>query len=266
MKITDELWKMLLEYGPKILGAILVLVIGFYLTTLIINIVGKALDKSKLNISLHSFIKSIINFLLKAIIIITALNLIGIPMTTFIAVLSAAGLAVGLALKDSLSNFAGGVLILSFNYFNVGDFIEAQGYMGTVKEIKLLYTVINSPDNKRIIIPNGELSNAKITNFSYEKTRRVDMMFGISYDNDIAFSKSVLEKVVNNHPLILGEPLPVIRVSKHSESSIDFDVKVWCNSENYWAVYYDLNEQVKMAFDENNILIPFPQIDVHLNN
>ncbi|WZL72331.1 mechanosensitive ion channel [Clostridiaceae bacterium 35-E11] len=265
MNLQQQVSIFVMAYGPKLMGAVILLIVGLWAVKGIIKILDNALKKSKVDASLHTFIKSVSSFVLKIVVLITAAATLGIPMTTFIAILSAAGLAIGLALKDSLSNFAGGILILTFRPFNVGDFIEAQGHMGTVKEIHLLYTYLNTPDNKRVVIPNGELSNARVVNFSAEKTRRIDLIFGIGYEEDITKAKEVLTRLVMNHPLTLKDPEPVVRVTEHAASSINFAVKVWCQSEHYWAIYYDLHEQVKMVFDQEGINIPFPQMDVHLH-
>lgn len=262
--LKKKLLDLILEYGPKLIGAILMLVVGFGVVNVIIGMLENTLNKSKIDKSLHSFIKSVSSFILKAVVVIISATVLGIPMTTFIAILSAAGLAVGLALKDSLSNFAGGILILIFRPFNVGDFIDAQGYMGTVKEIQLLYTSLNTTDNRRITIPNGELANGKIVNFSVEDTRRIDLVFSVSYNSDIRKVKDVLTRIIAEHPLTFKDPDPTVRPMAYAENSIDFAVRVWCKREDYWNIYYDLHEQVKVAFDEAGIEIPFPQRDVNL--
>lgn len=264
MNLQEKLMELMAEYAPKIVGALIILMIGFKIVKVLIRMLDKALNKSKVDMSLHSFIKSVASFILKIAVIITAATILDIPMTTFIAVLSAAGLAIGLALKDSLSNFAGGVLILTFRPFNVDDFIETGGYMGTVKEIQILYTYLTTIDNRRVVIPNGELANAKIVNFSVEDTRRVDLTFGVGYKDDILKVKDILNKIMSEHPLILKDPQPVVRVTEYAESAVKFIVKVWCKKEDYWDIYYDLHEQVKVTFDKEGISIPFPQRDVHI--
>lgn len=262
--LKERLMDAAVLYGPRFIGTIIILIVGFWAVKGISHMLDNTLKKSKVDVSLYSFIKSVSSFVLKIIVLITAAALLGIPMTTFIAMLSAAGLAIGLALKDSLANFAGGILILTFRPFNVGDFIESQGYMGTVKEIQLLYTYLNTPDNRRVMIPNGELANAKIVNFSVEATRRIDLVFGVGYHDDIMKVKEILHSIIESHTLILKEPEPMIRVDKHGESSINFVVRVWCKRENYWDIYHDLQEQVKLVFDEEGITIPLPQRDVHV--
>lgn len=264
MNLKEKAYNLIIEHGPSLIGAILIVLVGLIVVKGIERILKRALSKSKLDVSIHSFIKSLTVIALKIIVVITALAMLGVQTTTFIAVLSAAGLAIGLALKDSLSNFAGGILLLTFRPFSVGDFIETQGYMGTVKEVQLLYTYINTIDNRRVMIPNGELANAKIINYSIEENRRVDLVFGVSYEDDIIKVKEVLNTIIKNHPLIIMEPEPLVRVIEHADSSINFTVKVWCKKENYWDIYYDLNEQVKITFDQEGISIPFPQNDIHL--
>lgn len=265
-QIKEKSLALLIDYGFKLVGALLILVIGFGIANMIIRMLDKTLTRGKIDMSLHSFIKSVSSFSLKAIVVIIASTMIGILPTTFIAVLSAAGLAIGLALRDSLSNFAGGVLILIFRPFNVGDFIDIGGYSGTVKEIQLLYTSLNTSDNRRITIPNGELANGKIINYSVEDTRRLDLIFGVSYDDDIEEVKQVLRKVITAHSLTFKDPDPVIRVMTYQDSYVDFTIKVWCKREDYWTLYYDLHEQIKEAFDKEGISIPFPQTDINVYN
>lgn len=262
--LKQRAWELVLEYGPKFIAAILMLIIGFALINIVINGFDKTLNRHKIDQSLHSFIKSVSSVMLKIMVVIIAANIIGIPPATFIAILSAAGLAVGLALKDSLANFAGGILILIFRPFSVGDFIDLEGSMGTVKEIQLLYTSLNTPDNRRITIPNSQLANGRIINFSKEKTRRLDLVFSVSYEDDIKVVKDVLTKLILSHPLIFKEPQPIIRAMTYGDHSIDFTIKVWCLGGDYWNIYYDLHEQVKGAFKEAGISIPFPQRDIHL--
>ncbi len=262
--VKEQALVLLVRYGFKLVGALLLLIIGFAIVNLVIRTLDKTLTKGRIDRSLHSFIKSVSSFGLKAVVVIVAATIIDIPPTAFIAILSAAGLAIGLALRDSLANFAGGVLILIFRPFNVGDFIDIGGYSGTVKDIQLLYTALNTTDNRRITIPNGELANGKIINYSVEDRRRIDLVFGVSYDDDIEEVKEILTRIVAAHPLTIKEPEPTIRVAAYQESSIDFTVKVWCKREDYWTIYYDLQEQVKITFDKENISIPFPQIDINI--
>lgn len=261
---SDQAIQLAMTYGPQLLMAIITLVIGLWIIKFIVRIADKAMTRAKLELSLQRFLASFIGIILKVLLIISVASMVGIATTSFIAILGAAGLAVGLALQGSLANFAGGVLILLFKPFKVGDFIDAQGYMGTVHAIQIFNTILKTPDNKTIIIPNGPLSNGSMTNFSTEPTRRVDMTFGIGYEDDIAKAKSVLNRLVTEESRVLKEPAFQIVVGELGESSVNFTVRVWCNASDYWGIYFDMQEKVKYAFDKEGISIPFPQRDVHL--
>ena len=254
------------EYSPKIIGGIIVLLIGLWITKLITKSVGKALAKSKLDQSLVPFLKSLINIILKILIIITVMGMIGIQMTSFIAIIGAAGLAVGLALAGTLQNFAGGVIILILKPFKVGDFIEAQGFSGTVKEISIFATMLNTGDKKLIIIPNGPLSTGSLTNFSTEPQRRVDWKFGMAYGDDVENFKKAINDFFAEDTRILKEPASFIGLSELGDSSVNFAVKAWVNSADYWGVFYDINEKVYKKFGDYKLNIPFPQMDVHLHD
>lgn len=254
-----------LEFGPRLLGSIVLLVVGLWVIKFLVKIIDRSLEKSKTDQSLHSFIISLSRFGLKIILYITVAATLGVKETSLITALGAAGLAIGLALQGSLANFAGGVLILAFRPFNVGDYIEAQGVGGTVKEIQILYTVLLTSDNKKIVIPNGELSNHSVVNYSAQDTRRLDFVFGVSYNSDILKVKEILTNIAKNHPMVLTEPAWVIGVSELGDKSINFDVKLWCKSTDYWNLYYDFREKVKLEFDKENISIPYPQMDVHIH-
>lgn len=191
--------------------------------------------------------------------------MLGVEMTSFVAILAAAGLAVGMALSGTLQNFAGGVMLIIFKPFKVGDVIDAQGYIGSVKEIQIFNTILKTPDNKTIIIPNGGLATSSMTNFSTEATRRVDFTFGIGYDDDIDKSRAVIEGLIKADSRIFTDPAPVIVVSELADSSVNFTVRVWANSGDYWGIFFDLTEQVKKAFDKEGISIPYPQTDVHVH-
>ena len=253
-------------FAPKIVAAILVLVFGFWFVKIIINFSDKNLKKRNVDTSLRQFFKSFFSIGLKVLVIITAISMLGVEMTSFVAILAAAGFAVGLALQGGLANFAGGVLILLFKPFKVGDFIEAQGLMGTVNRIQIFHTILKTPDNKTVIIPNGQLSNNALTNFSTEKTRRVDFTFGIGYGDDIKKARKVIESLIKKDKRVLKEPNYNIFVKELGDSSVDFSVRVWVKGEDYWPFYFDMQENVKLAFDENKISIPFPQRDIHIHN
>ena len=260
----DKAIGLVMEYGPKLILAILVLIIGLWIIKGIKKLVNKAMVKGKVEISLQRFLISLIAVGLKVLLLISVASMVGIATTSFIAMLGAATFAVGMALQGSLSNFAGGVLILLLKPFKVGDAIEAQGFVGKVHEIQIFNTLVKTFDNKMIYIPNGNLSNGNITNYSQEPIRRVDMTFGISYGDDIKKAKDILTRLVNADTRILKDPAPLIAVSNLGDSSVDFAVKVWCDTAEYWNIYFDMQENVKLTFDQENISIPFPQTDVHL--
>ncbi|MAG75812.1 MAG: mechanosensitive ion channel protein [Colwelliaceae bacterium] len=256
--------EMALGFGTKLLLAIIVWIIGAWIIRRIVNLVDLAMTKKKVEVTLHQFLLSFINILFKAILIIIFASMIGVETASLIAMLGAAGLAVGLALQGSLANFAGGILILFFKPFKAGDVIDAQGYVGTVQEIQIFNTILRTLDNQRVIIPNGLLSNGCVKNLFIEKTRRVDMTFGISYGDDVLAAKAVLQEVMDADDRVLKEPSVDIFVSAHADSSVNFVVRPWVDSNNYWPVYFDTHERVKIAFDKAGITIPFPQRDVHI--
>ena len=245
------------------LGA-LILLAGYLVIRILCHIIRKALQKSKLDEALHAFILNCIRVVLWILVILTALSSLGIPIPAFLTALGAAGVAVALALKDSLSNFAGGILIILTKPFNKGDYIQETETGGQVEKIDLLYTTLMTFDNKVITIPNGKLANSTIVNYSREQNRRVDCTFSVSYHDDLGKVKDVLHAVIESNPLIFTEPSPIIGVSGQRDWSIDFDLKVWCGTQDYWDVKYYLQEQVKYAFDEADITIPFPQMEVRL--
>lgn len=254
------------EYAPKLIGGILVLFIGLWVTNLITKAVGKSLQKSNIDQSLVPFLRSITNMLLKVLVAITVMGMIGIQMTSFVAIIGAAGLAVGLALSGTLQNFAGGVVILILKPFKVGDFIEAQGYTGTVKEISIFSTMLNTPDKKLVIIPNGPLSTDALTNFSAEPLRRVDWTFGIAYGDDVENFKKALNDFIAEDSRILKDPAPFMGLSELADSSVNFTVRVWVDGPDYWGVFFDMNEKVYTKFPDYDLNIPFPQMDVHVQN
>jgi small conductance mechanosensitive channel len=262
----DKLIDIAYEYGPKLVGAIIVLILGLWITKLITRLIGRSLEKAKIDQSLVPFLKSLISTVLKILIIISVMGMVGIQMTSFIAILGAAGLAIGMALSGTLQNFAGGVMILIFKPFKVGDFIEAEGYLGTVKEINIFTTIINSVDKKLIIIPNGSLSSSSLTNFSAEPLRRVDWTYGIAYGDDVEDFKRAINDFIAEDERILKDPESFIGLSELADSSVNFAVRVWVNSGDYWDVFFNMNEKVYKRFGDYNLNIPFPQMDVHVNN
>lgn len=249
-----------LDYGLKLLYAILILIVGFYVVRLIMRLIERAMDhsKNKVDPAVRTFTLSLVNIVLKILLIVAIIGVLGVPTTTFAAVIGSAGLAVGLALQGSLSNFAGGILILVLKPFAVGDYIEGAGHSGTVKSITIFYTYLTTIDNKTIMIPNGQLSNNSIINYTRNETRRVDIVFGVGYGSDIQQVKTVIREIVDRHEMIMKDPEPFVRMGKHNESSLDFTVRVWTRTEDYWVVYFDLMESVKEAFDANGIEIPYP--------
>lgn len=253
-------------WGIKLLVAIVLLIVGIKLIGLLTKWIKKSPKLDKLDDSLRSFLGSFSKIALYIVLIITVAMILGVPATSFITILASCGVAIGLALQGSLSNFAGGIMILLFKPFKVGDYIEAGGEAGTVSEISVVYTVILTTDNKRITIPNGTLTNSVIENYSSEKTRRVDLTFTTAYDCDIEKTKKILLDVASSHPLALKDPEPFVRLSAHSDSALTYTVRIWCNNEDYWDVHFDTTENVKKAFDENGIEIPYPQMDVHVKN
>lgn len=265
-KMILEFKELALEYGPKLIGAIIVLIIGLWVVKGLTNWIGKLLTKKEVDPSLSPFLKSIINTLLKVMLVISVLGMLGIEMTSFVAILGAAGLAVGLALSGTLQNFAGGVMILIFRPFKVGDFITAQGHSGTVREIQIFNTILKTPDNKTIIIPNGGLSTSSMVNFSTEPQRRVDWTFGIGYGDDSSKAKELLRKLCDEDERILKDPEVFIALSELGDSSVNFVVRAWVNAPDYWDVFFEMNEKVYTRFEKEGLNIPFPQMDVHVHN
>jgi len=261
----DTLIDLFVVWGPKLIGAILALVIGLYVANLIAGGVGKVMEKKELDPSLRPFLKSLVGTLLKVLVVVSVLGMVGIQMTSFIAILGAAGLAVGLALSGTLQNFAGGVMILTFKPFKVGDYIEAQGHAGTVNSIQIFNTILKTPDNKTIIIPNGGLSTSSMVNYSTEPTRRVDWVFGIAYGDDIDKAKEVLLGLLTSDDRVLKDPAPFVKLGELADSSVNFTVRAWVNSADYWAVHFYMLENAYRKFGEAGLNIPFPQMDVHLD-
>ncbi len=263
-KYYDQAISLAIEYSPKLLMAIITLFVGFWLIKRVVNAVEKGLGLKQVDKPLIHFLGNFVNIGLKGLLVLSVASMIGIETTSFIAAFGAAGLAIGLALQGSLANFAGGVLILFFKPFRIGDLIEAQGHLGVVKEIQIFNTIIVSPDNKRIIIPNGAMSNGSIKNISAEGQLRVDLVVGVSYDADIKEAKTVLENILKADDRVLADPGFTVAVSELADSSVNFVVRPFVKVEHYWDVYFDVTEKAKIALDAANISIPFPQRDVHI--
>ncbi len=264
-KYADQAIELLWSKGPDFLGALVTLIIGLWVIAIITGALRRGFTKRGVDASLSPFLLSVINTLLKVMLVVSVIGMVGIEMTSFVAILGAAGLAVGLALQGTLQNFAGGVIILVLKPFKVGDFIDAAGYTGTVKEIQIFNTILKTGDNKTIIIPNGGLANSSMTNFSTEATRRVDFTFGIGYGDNSQKAREVFQKLIDEEDRILKDPAPFIALSELADSSVNFVVRVWVNSGDYWGVYFDMNEKVYNAFSKEGLNIPYPQMDVHVH-
>lgn len=253
------------EFGKTLAMALIALIIGLMVIGLIMKGISRMMEKSNVDASLRPFLTSLLSALLKIMLVISIASMIGFEMTSFIAILGAAGLAIGMALSGTLQNFAGGVMILIFKPFKVGDFIDAQGHVGSVREIQIFNTILKTPDNKTIIIPNGGLSTGSMTNFSTEATRRVDWTVGIGYGDDVDKAKEVIGKLLSEDERILQDPAVFIAVSELGDSSVNFAVRAWVNAPDYWGVFFNFNENVYKTFDKEGLNIPFPQMDVHVH-
>jgi small conductance mechanosensitive channel len=261
-ELMNQAMSLVMTYAPKVVLAIVTLIVGMWLINRFVGVLDNKLGKK--DPTLNKFLCGLIGAILKILLLISVASMVGIATTSFIAIIGAAGLAVGLALQGSLDNFAGGVLILIFKPFKVGDVIDAQGYLGSVREISILYTIVDTFDNRRIVIPNGQLANASLTNLSAYETRRCDMSFGIGYGDDIDKAKAVCKRLIEEDERALKDPEPLIVVGALGESSVDLTVRAWTKSADLWPFYWDMHEKVKKAFDAEGISIPFPQRDVHM--
>jgi small conductance mechanosensitive channel len=265
-EVLSRIYGYLAEYGLRIVAAVIIFLVGRWVARMLANLASKALLKAKMDETLARFIKDLCYVAMLTFVIIAALAKLGIQTASFIAVLGAAGLAVGLALQGSLSNFAAGVLMLIFKPIRVGDFVEAGGAKGTVKEINIFTTVLSSPDNVRIIVPNSHVMGSNISNYTVNGTRRVDMVFGVSYEDNLKQAQQVIEKVLAGEERILPDPAPLVAVSELADSSVNLVVRPWVKCSDYWPTYFDLTARIKVALEENGLTIPFPQHDVHLKN
>lgn len=263
-ELLQTFYTMSITYGPKVILAIVTLIIGLWVINKFTSTLNTNLT-SKVDATLGQFVASILSIILKMVLLISVASMIGIATTSFIAVLGAAGLAVGLALQGSLANFAGGVVILLFKPFKVGDLIEAQGYIGSVSSIQIFNTILKTGDNRVVIVPNGALSSSSMVNINQESTRRVDLSFGIGYGDDIDLAKATLNLIAQNDDRVLKDPAPMIVVAELADSSVNFTVRLWVNTSDYWGVYFAMQETVKKEFDAKGISIPFPQQDVHMH-
>jgi small conductance mechanosensitive channel len=253
------------SFGLRLIAALAIFVIGRWVARWLSRLLEKGMQKAGTDQTLVVFLRNIVYVGLMVFVILAAIGQLGVQTTSFLAVLGAAGLAVGLALQGSLANFAAGVLIIIFRPFKVGDYIEAGGVAGVVKAISIFTTTLQTPDNKVVIVPNAQVNSGTITNYSANDTRRVDMVFGVGYGDDLDKVRSVIEQVLAADERVLKDPAPLIAVSELADSSVNFNVRPWVNASDYWGVYFDTHEQIKKRFDQEGISIPFPQQDVHIH-
>ncbi len=263
--ISIGIYTALINYGMTLLLAIVALIAGLSVIRWITGALARKLEVASVDRSLNTFLIPLARVSLQVLLVISIASLLGMEMTSFIAVIGAAGLAVGLALQGSLANFAGGVLILLLRPFKVGDFIEAAGHSGTVHEIQVFHTLLNTPDNRRIIIPNAHLSNSSTINYSENPTRRLDFKFGVGYQDNTTQVREILMDVAEGHELILDDPAPTVTLGELGDSAVVFNMRVWSRREDYWAIYFAVMETVKNRFDQEGISIPYPQMDVHMD-
>jgi len=262
IKIANDI---IADYGPKVIGAILTLIIGFWVISRVVNIARKIMDKRDVDASLKPFFMSLLSIALKVMLLLSVAGMFGIQTTSFIAIFSAMAFAIGMALQGNLGHFASGVMLLLFKPFKVGDLVDVQGNIGVVEAITLFNTTLLTPENKKIFLPNGFVTGGPITNISGQGEIAVFLTFGIGYDDDIDNARSIIQQVVNNCPHVLKEKEVGIFVSELADSSVNFAVRPWCKSEHYWDVYFYMHENIKKEFDLASIGIPYPQMDVHLS-
>lgn len=253
------------DYGLRILVSFFIIWLGFKFSKLASRWVGRLLERKSIDSAISAFVQSLIRILILIAVIIAGLSHLGIETTTFVTIIGAAGLAIALALQGSLSNFASGILIAGFRPFKAGDYVEAGGVAGVVKEIQIFSTVLTTPDNKRVVIPNAQVTGSAITNYSSNPTRRIDLIIGVAYDADLKKTEALLKSILDSHPLILKEPAYTVGVLELADSSVNFAVRPWVKTEDFWAVKFELNQTIKQALDDAGIGIPFPQMDVHFH-
>lgn len=253
------------EYTIKFTVALIIIFAGVKLSKVLANGVGKVFEKKSVDPAITAFIKSLVRIFIMIAVLIAGLSHIGVQTTTFVAVIGAAGLAIALALQGSLSNFASGILIATFRPFKAGDYIEAGGVAGVVKEIQIFSTIMTTPDNKLVVLPNSQVTGGAITNYSSNPTRRIDLIIGVSYDADLKQAEALLKSILDNHPQVLKDPSYTVGVLELADSSVNFVVRPWVKTEDFWAVKFDLTKTIKLSLDETGIGIPYPQMDVHLH-
>ena len=263
-KLLNTIYELLTVYGLRVIAAIVIFVLGRWVALGVAKLIKRIMLRSKVDETLVSFVRHLSYVTLLAFVVIAALNQLGIQTASFIAVMGAAGLAIGLALQGSLGNFAAGVLMIIFKPFKVGDFIEGGGVAGIVEHIEIFTTQLKTPDNKTIIVPNAKMTGDNITNFNVKGTRRVDFLFGIGYGDDIDKARRIIKEIIDQDERVMKEPEPVIVVSELADSSVNLTVRAWTSAADYWSFYFDTIENVKKQFDEQGVSIPFPQRDVHI--
>lgn len=263
-EFINNLPNILAEYGLSIVGALITLLVGLWISKMLTKVVVKLLNKKEIDQTVINFLASLFKTALYAVVVLATLGQMGIETTSFIALIGAAGLAVGFALQGSLSNFAAGVMLIVFRPFKAGDYIQTAGESGIVEDIQMFITTLRTPDNKTIFIPNSKITGDNITNFSTKPTRRVDMVFGIGYGDDIDKAKKIIADILESDSRVLKDPATQIVVSELADSSVNITVRPWVNSSDYWGLYFDVTEKVKKTFDDQGVSIPFPQTDVHL--
>lgn len=264
MNYVDYFSTLFITYGIKLLYTILIWVIGKFIIGKLMLLVGKKMELARTEVTLRKFLSSIINTLFYTFLFIVIISTLGVQTASFVAVLGAASLAIGFALQGSLANFAGGVLIMLFKPFKIGDYIGAAGVAGTVVEIQIFATLLNTVDNKRVIIPNGKLSNDTLTNYSKNPTRRVDITFSVGYNDDLEKAKSILVNIAKSQEKILKTHDIFVEIIEYGDSSVNIVYRVWCDAKNYWDIYFHSMKMAKIEFDKENISIPYPQMDLHI--
>ena len=261
--ITEQLINWGVDMGGRIIGAIIVFIIGRFLVSLLNKLVVKLMDKRKVDISVKTFVRSLVNILLTVLLIIAVVGKLGVETTSFAALLASAGVAIGMALSGNLQNFAGGLVVLLFKPYKVGDWIESQNFSGTVKEMQIFHTILTTADNKVIYIPNGALSNGVVINYSHQVTRRVEWIVGIDYGEDFEKVQKIVNEILATDQRILPDPVPFVALHALDASSVNVVARVWVKSEDYWNVYFDINKKIYATFNEKGINFPFPQLTVH---
>jgi small conductance mechanosensitive channel len=264
-KYTDQIIEILVTYAPKVIGAIITLIIGLWLVKIIVKNVRRTMERRKVDASLIPFLSTLLSVTLKILLFLSVIGMVGVEATSFIAILGAAGLAIGLSLQGTLQNFAGGVVLLILKPFRVGDVVDVKGFLGTVKEIQIFYTIVNTFDNKVIYLPNGSLANSDMTNLSQEPDRRNEWTFGIGYGDDVAKAKKIIRRLIDADERIFQDPEPFLALHSLGDSSVNIVVRAWSKASDLWPVHFEMNEKVYNEFAKEGINIPFPQMDVHLH-